>query len=309
MGATFFLIFVLIFLFIIFICLLLLASVLYFIVGAICLILGKKKERKGKKTILVKFSIALFVASLLCMFIFVGFGLLLRAINGSTYDGYVNTGKVLIMTEQEMEQGFELDGEKFILLKDNYNCEKAEKKKAIYNILAGEEGEMEQFIDRLLNFNPYDTLYEIENDSGCPIYACNDNNHIICCREKDYEKIQSFYQKEAKVKYYRTDAYGDDERETVSWTEEEQKLLHALYEKPNPQWKKKAFQEQEVTEEFIIVKVSEDTIYSEDVFIFFTEKEVCLWIDYIEEEDNECYQGYILDEKLKNCIRKIQEEP
>lgn len=308
MGFIFFLVFVFLILFGIFLCLLLFASMLYFIFGIISFILGKRKERKGKKTILVKLSIVLFAVSLFCMLILVGFGLALRANNGASFEGYVDTGKVLIMTEMKMEQGFELDGEKFILLKDNYDCEKAKKKEAIYNILPEEAGELEQFLDRLLNFNSYDTLYEIENDSGFPIYASNGNYYIICCRERDYEKIQNFYQKEAKMKYYYTAADSNHERENMSWTKEEQKLLQTLYEKPNPQWKKKIFQEQEIKGEYYIVKISEDTIYSEEAHIFFTEEEACLWMDDIDEEDEECYQGYVLDEKLKKCISKILEE-
>ena len=306
MGFTIFLVFVFLILFVIFLCLLLFTAVFYFLVGFISLILGKTKERKGKKTILVKLSAAFFVVSLFCVLVFSGFVLILRANNGASFEGYVDTGKVLVRTELEMEQGFELDGEKLVLLNDNFDAEKAGKKEAVCNILSEELGELEQLLNRLLNVNAYDTLYEIENDSGFPIYAGNNNQHIVYCKEKDLKNIQSFYEKETKAKYYYTYLGAYEEEENMLWTEEECNLLQTLYDKPNPKWKKKIFQKQEIAGEYYIIRESEDSIYSENAYIFFTEKEVCLWTDDIEDEEGEEYfQGYVLDESLKNVLRKI----
>ncbi len=328
MGFLFFLIFVIIICIVMFLCLILLASMFFFMVGTISLILGKTKQRKGNKTILVKLSIVFFVISFVCMSVIFGFVLLMRANNKASYDEYVDTGKVLVMTEQEMEKGFELDGEKFVLLGDDYDSEKAKKREAICNILSQEIEEAEQFINHLLNYNPYDTLYEIENDSGFPLYA--NNNRVVCCREKDYDKIQNFYQKKSKMKYFYEKF--NEVGEGGAWTGEEQRLLHVLFEKPNPQWEIKVFHETEVTGEYNIVRQSEDSIYTQRAYIFFTEKEVCLWcsddINDIENkkenqrdkknksnkegseeedeemEEDECIVGYRLDEELRNCIRK-----
>lgn len=174
---------------------------LFGLIGGILLITGIIKKKRGRATKLKKVSVVFFIISAVLWIVPAVFTFCMRLYTFSMRQDYVDTGVKVQAEEGAGVFDFEWEGEKLAPLEREYfdiiYISGESKTKAVCNIEYVHEWKW--LSDFLLGDPDIDTMYQVENGSGYPIYQYD---RWIGCLERDREAVLDYYDNKVPLTFY-----------------------------------------------------------------------------------------------------------
>ncbi len=264
---------------------------LFGLIGGILLITGIIKKKRGRATKLKKVSVVFFIISAVLWIVPAVFTFCMRLYTFSMRQDYVDTGVKVQAEEGAGVFDFEWEGEKLAPLEREYfdiiyiNGES--KTKAVCNIEYVHEWKW--LSDFLLGDPDIDTMYQVENGSGYPIYQYD---RWIGCLERDREAVLDYYDNKVPLTFYYIREEEDDWEkkddllEEDDWKEKpwptasfDKGLQKELESCQDGQREQEELLDSEVTERVWITAYSEDYLKQEEWELLIAGKQVYICID------------------------------
>lgn len=311
MGSLFFLVLVIVCILLVIVALCALAT---FVLGLLTLgffISAKIKKKRNIPTNLSKAAVVCFIAFLLSSVIPVGFIVFTRTMMKPA--DYVDTGTIIQVSEEVVEEGheFEYEGETLVPIGEDeeFSLPDETPKKAVCNLSIDDGIPVPRWI-----LNDDATLYEVQNESEYVIYWV-DTSMRLWCRKQDRDAILEYYKYAASKVFTYRDRIYDGARE-AEWPDssDEAGILNELsrYEHGMEIAKKEVWKS-DVVSAWSIWGESTDGLWSDGWVIVITEDGVYEvvsaildeWMDEDEEEEYSREAGVELSDELQAYIRKI----
>lgn len=148
-----------------------------------------KSKKKVKKNYLISIPILLVIVGIIFLGIPTVWVSILRGVNSSTYEGYIDTGKMAYYENlpESSDTTFALGDERYVSF--GYSDSEYMVKEEAYTNVCYKEVE-HSFISEFFKYNNIGTVYKIKSDCGYNIYVLGND---LYCNEKDKEGVNKYY--------------------------------------------------------------------------------------------------------------------
>ncbi|MDR0905123.1 MAG: hypothetical protein LBN00_02910 [Oscillospiraceae bacterium] len=268
------------------------------IIGIALLIVGNVRKRQMKKFKGKRIAaIILFCVSAVIFAVPVGWIVMLRASNASTFDGYVDTGVKVTSYDGwsiSSSKKFNLNNELYVNAGTKLNGYDFQIGQAVANADTGNY----KILDKILNYNSTTTIYAVVNDGGFTILSPGNG---LWYREKDRAEIINYYQSLAEYEYFFYSYDNNDDTGNVK-IEMNADVFDSLIAKYSSDYSEKAAL---ITEEIVldgsIKQTSPDGLYLRGVTVEFTETSAYV----ASSSGGGAYYGYPIDEETAHYLKNV----